>query len=114
MDDVIYDILDLLYEDYYNLWEMEVQINVERSALNQAIDDLLRMGLVEWYYRDHDSGTVEALPWSQLSMPAPMLSDASLWKGSPPEVPQVLLGLTPTGMAAIRDEYARRTPRPES
>jgi hypothetical protein len=110
MDEITFSILDLLYEDYYNPWELEVQI-AARSVLIPALEDLINKDLIGWYYRDRDIGADETLPWSRLTMPTPILSDDSTWQGTPPEEPQALLGLTPAGDAAIREEYAARKQR---
>jgi hypothetical protein len=45
MDEIRYGILDLLYEDYYNPWELEVQI-AARSLLIPALEDLINQGLI--------------------------------------------------------------------
>jgi hypothetical protein len=61
MDEIRYGILDLLYEDYYNPWELEVQI-AARSLLIPALEDLINQGLIGWYYRESDTGAAETLP----------------------------------------------------
>lgn len=111
MEEIKYNILDLLFEDYYAPWELEVQL-AARSVLIPAIEELAGKGLVEWYFRNRDLGTSETLPWSQLAVPAPQLSEPYAWEGSPPESPQILLGLTAKGESAIRHEYEVRQGSP--
>jgi hypothetical protein len=113
MDNITYSILDLFFEDYYGPWELEVQL-AARSQLIPALENLIGQGLVEWYSRESDLEAPETRPWSELGVPAPRLSDPSTWEGSPPESPQILLGLTAEGEAAIRREYETRRRKGQS
>jgi hypothetical protein len=97
MTNVEREILSLLSEDHYGLWEIEVQVPVGRDLLKEAIGRLLADGLADWFRRDND--TAEAHPILTESE-QPDLDLNNVWQATPLDAKQLLLGGTEAGYAA--------------
>jgi hypothetical protein len=92
MDETTRNVLDLLTEDLYSLYEIGVQVPVGRHLLQTTIEEMLREGLAEWYVRANDSAPATAL--SQTGLSAPSLDDQDSWEPPQSESQQCLLGAT--------------------
>ena len=95
--DVEHEILGLLVEDYYELWEVHVQVPVERDLLVSAITGLLRGDRATWVFREHDSAIAVPL---HAGLAVPDLQAEASWRPTPLECSRVLLGVTGAGEAA--------------
>jgi len=92
------EVLSLLTEDYYGLWELRVQVGTERDQVAEAVQGLLDAGLVAWFYRASDASP--ATPEGSNTPPRPGLGDHSHWQVPRPERGQWLLGATAAGVSA--------------
>lgn len=95
MDAVSVEVLGLLCEDYFELWELEVQASAQREVLRAIIKALLDSGLVEWFCR-RDDGAV-AVPVGGAQPPPDLLSEEA-WMPVALTDPRVLLGATANGI----------------
>ncbi len=95
MGDLEIEVLSLVTEDYYGLWEMAVQVPVGRDRLVRVIEGLMGSGLVAWFCRSSD--TAEAVHVRRHIPESPELSDDSLWRVPGPVDVQWLLGSTDRG-----------------
>ena len=96
------ELLDLLTEDYYGLWEVEVQLPVGRDRVRETIASLLHQGLAEWFVREDDAAVAVAL--SELAEPLPNLEEPTAWAVPAKRERQYLLAATEAG----EDAYFRR------
>jgi hypothetical protein len=92
------EVLSLLTEDYYGLWEIAVQVPVDREVLIAAICTLVDQGLAEWFVRHDDSA--EAVRLAETDAVAPNLTDEGAWSAPLLEERQFLLGPTEAGKRA--------------
>jgi hypothetical protein len=95
-------VLELLAEDYYGLWELEIQVERDRGELREAILDLVAKGFANWFVsssvRDVPEPILDRSHW-------PSLEAEADWMATPLESPQLLLGSTPEG----QDFYVSHT-----
>lgn len=92
------DVLSLLTEDYYGLWELQVQLRSERGHVARAVQELLDAGLVEWFHRASDASP--AVPAGSGTPPCPDLDADLPWQVPQPSDEQWLLGATKAGESA--------------
>ena len=97
MANVDQEIMSLLSEDHYGLWEIEVQVPVGRDLLREAIRRLLADGLATWFRRDNDLAEAHQLT---TEVERPDLDLDYVWKATPLDAPQLLLGSTEAGYAS--------------
>ena len=89
------EILGLLTEDYYGLWELQVQLATERARTAPVVQELLDSGLIAWFYRAADGE--HATPTDANFEYRPDLGDDVLWQVPLPADAQWLLGATAQG-----------------
>src|SRR2546427_5867587 len=89
------ELLSLLTEDYYGLWEVEVWLPVGRDTLREIVSSLLRQQLIEWFTREDDSANAVAL--SELTETPPSLEDPTAWVWPGRSERQYLLATTEAG-----------------
>lgn len=92
------EILSLLTEDYYGLWELQVQLGGQRGQVARAVGELLDVGLVAWFYRAADTGP--ATPAGVETPQLPDLGDDLPWRVPGALDGQWLLGATAAGKDA--------------
>ena len=96
-------ILSLLAEDVYNLWELRIQLGVDQEALAGALAMLFSRAEIRWYVRDTDAS--EALIVDSEGR-CPSLADMALWKVPILNQQQFLVGLTDAGASRYYDEHS--------
>ncbi len=99
------ELLSLLTEDYYGLWEAEIHLPVGRQRLRETIVSVLEQKLAEWFVRSHD--TADAVALSQMQENPPDLEDPTAWSVPGLNDTQFLLAATRAGENAY---YGRGDP----
>jgi len=92
------EILSLLTEDHYGLWELQVQLQPDQAQTARVVGELLDAGLVAWFYRASDAGPAEHE--GEGTPRRPDLGDGSLWRVPQSTEAQWLLGATASGKRA--------------
>jgi len=99
------ELLSLLTEDLYGLWEIEIQLPVGRQRVRETIASVVAQELAEWFFRSHDTADAAAL--SELRQKPPDLEDPIAWSVPDRKDAQFLLGATEAGENAY---YGRGDP----
>jgi hypothetical protein len=90
------EVLDLLSEDYYGLWEIRIQVGGNDGHLVLALRDLLDRRLISWHFREDDRSV--AIP-VEPDAEVPSLDDPEAWLAPALDEPHYLLTNTPEGDA---------------